>query len=136
MTHLLILFLSFCLLTACTAGLNIRQAEDGCSEGDAQACFDLATAYVVGHKVKVNSKTAVRYYQYSAGQGHVLAQRNYASALEFGVGIEKSLYHAYVWYMTAALKGDPVAGMGVKRIGQQFGPELLTQANADALQLP
>lgn len=134
MRIILSLFLLF--LAACSGGLNIRHAEQGCRSGDAQACFDLATAYTVGHQVKIDSRAAVRYYQHSVGQGHVLAQRNYASALEYGVGVDKSLYHAYVWYMTAALKGDPVSRIGLTRIGQQLGPEILTQANAEALQLP
>ncbi len=66
------------------------------------AQFYVGTYYDAGHIVSQNKEEAVRWFQRSAEQGHILAQAMLGKAFAEGAGIARDPVQAYAWLSLAA----------------------------------
>jgi TPR repeat protein len=75
-----------------------------------------------GDGVEQDAAEAVRLYRLAAVQDHDEAQVNLGSALEWGIGTDKSKAAAIVWYQQAAKKGVKEAIENLKRLHAHVPP--------------
>jgi len=85
-------------------------------QGDAQAQFDLATAYDSGHAVATDPARAAYWYRRAARQQHALAQFNLGVALEDGLTGQPDPRQARHCYQQAAAQGLPEAQSNLGRL--------------------
>ncbi len=65
--------------------------------------------YKSGKGVTKNYKTAVQWYQKSANQGYVTAQRELGIMYARGQGVNQNYKTAVKWYRIAAEQGDAIS---------------------------
>ena len=90
------------------AVFGLYQAGD--AAGDAHATDSLGTAYRLGELVTQDLPRAVQFYKKAAEAGLAQGMNNYARMLELGSGTAVDYDDARVWYESAMLGGDALAG--------------------------
>ena len=86
--------------------------------GDAEAQFNLATAYYVA--IIPNKKKAFYWYECAAKQGHPEAQRFLGMCYLCGEGVKADEQMAYEWYILSARNGDVEAQKFLKTRGISY----------------
>lgn len=79
------------------------------NNGDAEACYQVAQAYMNGNGVDKNLNYAFRYMRYAAEKGYVPAYVEVAKMYHGGRGVTKDRNVAEKWYKKAAANGNAEA---------------------------
>lgn len=124
------------LLASCEGPPDVSKAERECANGVGQSCVIAGTSYALGHGVARDIERAARLLETGARQGHGIAQLNYASMFEGGLGVALDRKEAYVWYQAAARKGVALAKSKAEEIGDTLGAEDRREADRKAEGLP
>ena len=85
---------------------NVQVRANG---GDAEACYQVAQAYMNGNGVEKNLNYAFRYMKYAAEMGYVPAYVEVAKMYHGGRGVTKDRNIAEKWYKKAAANGNAEA---------------------------
>lgn len=87
----------------------LEDARDAALRGDAQAQFEVGSAYEGGLGVEADDQEALRWFLMAANQGHMEAQFYVGQAYSQGFGTKTDLKQAIHWFERAAEQGDPLA---------------------------
>lgn len=131
-------FLPFLLCAAPEA--NVDPLRDKAVKGDMDSCFYLGNEYFYGDNRQKNLTLAAYWYRKAAEGGIPEAQYNYASCLEAGWGVDRSLQSAFDWYEKASKQNFHPASFRIAKfyltgIKDENGKEQLRPSAADALEM-
>jgi TPR repeat protein/S1-C subfamily serine protease len=84
----------------------IDSLKKSAEEGDAEAMYNLATAYEKGNGVKADPIQALRWYEAAARKGHYWALDQIGPMCLFGRGVPKNPKKAVEWLKKSAEKGS------------------------------
>ena len=91
--------------------------------GEALAQSKLGDIYLYGTGVKVNYKTAEKWYQAAAEQGDMSAQYNLGLMYAYGMGVGHDFQVGYMWLKLATAKGSNDAADALKAIQSSVSAE-------------
>ena len=107
MKYALLIFV-LCGMTACQKAepeSPIDKLKSRAASGDANAQFELGSAYQSGEGVLKNQNEAIAWCRKAAEQGHVVAQFYLGESYAKGEGLPKDLEAAATWWRKAADQG-------------------------------
>ncbi len=84
---------------------DIAALQNAAEQGDAEACFELASHYEDGHGVEQSPAKALEYYQKAADAGLAAAQYRVGLAHAYGIETQQDYDEAIKWYTPAAEQG-------------------------------
>ena len=99
-------------------------------QGNATAQYDLGTMYRTGKGAAQDYKSAVKWWELSAGKGYTDAQWALGNMYEEGRGLLQDYKMAHMWYNIAAASGDEDAAENRSRIAKEMSPEAINQAQS------
>ena len=88
---------------------DIEALKDAAEKGDADAQFQLGSAYQMGEGVQQNDLQAVHWITKAANQGNADAQFNLGMAYRGGYGVQQDYITAYMWLELAVAQGSSKA---------------------------
>ncbi len=86
--------------------------------GDADAQYNLGSAYDLGQGVPQDNAQAAAWYRKAAEQGHAAAQYNLGASYYIGQGVPQDYAQAVAWYRKAAEQGHADAQFN---LGAMYG---------------
>lgn len=92
------------------------------SQGYLPATLALANAYVQGYGVIRNLEHATSIYKQTADLGSMVAQHNYATFLETGIGTTQNKSAALEMYKKAQANGDKEVAKSIERLENELNP--------------
>jgi len=110
----------------------IMELTPAAKAGDANAIYYLGLMYSGGFGVKKNPAKALELFGQAANKGHVLAQKEYGTALAIGDGAEQDVAEGLKWLMIAARTGDQDAGVLALRFSKLMNRTLVLTARKRA----
>ncbi len=84
--------------------------------------------YAQGHGVTQDYKTAFKWFELAAEQGHAGAQYNLGIMYEKGFGVAQDFARVYMWWDIAASKGNELAADGRTELQEVFSPAQIEEA--------
>jgi TPR repeat protein len=90
-------------------GSSIEDLRIAAEKGDAEAQYNLGSAYYAGKRVSKNLTEAVKWVRKASEQGNADAQTFLGWLYEEGKGVPKNLVEAVKWYQKAAEQGSAYA---------------------------
>ena len=101
------------------AASQIAEWRKAAEEGNAEAQFDLGSAYNGGNGVDQDATEAAKWFRAAADQGHADAQCELAFLYQCGNGLPENAEEATMWYRKAAEQGNITAQirLGIRYMG-------------------
>ena len=119
---------------SCNTKSGIRWLTASAAKGNSDAQDDLGTLYYEGSVgVSQNYTSSLRWLRASAVQGNSKAQELLSSMYRYGLGVQKSNVHAYMWLSVVLAHGDAGVDTVNDSLETEMTPAQIAKAKALAL---
>jgi TPR repeat protein len=102
---------------------GIAWLELAAAQGDANACFNLGTAFHKDNAAPADLARAAEFYERAARLGHFPSQARLGYLYSHGKGVEKNRVQAFVWLSLAAQHGVGSVLNELEALGAQMSIE-------------